>query len=60
MKDKTVTFSISVPENMRDELDKLVNQNSVFANRSHALVVIFEQWKQSKKSPKKSPQLEAA
>lgn len=58
MKDKTVTFSISVPESIRVRLDKLVDQGSTFSSRSHAFVRIFEEWEQTRKikSPK-SPQV---
>lgn len=58
MEDKKVTFSITVPESVRDEIDKLVNQpRSPFSSRSHAWVQIFYQWKQThQKSSKKVPQ----
>lgn len=59
MEDEKVTFSITVPKSVRDEMDKLVNQpSSPFASRSHAIVQIFYQWKQAnQKLLKKASQM---
>lgn len=54
--DKTVTVAFSIPESIKDELDHLVNtSNGIIRSRSHALAIVFQEWKQSKKSSKKTP-----
>lgn len=60
MEDKKVTFSITIPQSVADEIDKLVKQpRSPFANRSHAILQFFYHWiDEQEKTPKKS-QLEA-
>lgn len=59
MEDKKVPVTLFIPQDVRNEIDQMVNQpGSPFANRSHAWVQIFYQWKQCQKASKKSPQLE--
>lgn len=54
--DKTITVAFSIPESIKDELDQLVNtSNGIIRSRSHALAVVFQEWKQSKKLSKKTP-----
>lgn len=54
--DKTITVAFSIPESIKDELDQLVNtSNGIIRSRSHALAVVFQEWKQAKKSSKKAP-----
>lgn len=59
-KDKTVTVAFSIPQSMLDELDQIKSTSKgIYRSRSHVLSVVFQQWKQCKNSPKKSPKLEA-
>lgn len=54
--DKTITVAFSIPESMKDELDRLANSsNGIIRSRSHALAIVFQEWKQSKKLSKKTP-----
>lgn len=58
--DKKITFSITIPQSVVNEVDKLVKQpRSPFANRSHAFLQFFYTWEnEQEKTSNKSPQLE--
>lgn len=50
-KARKITFSLVAPKEVIDELDALTKYpNSFFANRSHAFVCIFHEWKQFKQN----------